>query len=120
MKRWIEQARSWGNSAEEKNYYERNARRIVTVWNNNLAGLNDYAGRPWDGLLKSFYLPRWSMFVDRAIACRERGIEYDEDSFVKECYKFEEKFCELEVPIEYPQKQDPVQLSRQLLKKYFE
>ena len=120
MKRWIEQARSWGNSAEEKDYYERNARRIVTVWNNNLAGLNDYAGRPWDGLLKSFYLPRWSMFVDRAIDCRERGIEYDEDSFVKECYEFEEKFCELEVPIEYPQKQDPVQLSRQLLKKYFE
>lgn len=103
MKRWIEQARSWGNSAEEKDYYERNARRIVTVWNNNLAGLNDYAGRPWDGLLKSFYLPRWSMFVDRAIDCRERGIEYDEDSFVKECYEFEEKFCELEVPIEYPQ-----------------
>lgn len=120
MKRWIEQARNWGDTPEEKDYYERNARRIVTLWNNNLSDLNDYAGRPWDGLLLSFYLPRWSRFIDRVIYCRENNIEYNEDSFIKECYAFEEKFCELKIPIEYPQAQNPIMLSRKLIQKYFE
>lgn len=118
LKNWIDDARKWGNTPEEKDYYERNARRILTIWNNNLSGINDYAGRPWDGLLQSFYLPRWSMFIDKAIECREKGIEYSDKEFSKECYSFEEKFCELEIPIQYPPKQDPIELSKKLIKKY--
>lgn len=120
LKRWIDDARRWGRTPEEKNYYERNARRILTLWNNNLSGLNDYAGRPWDGLLLSFYLPRWSMYIDQAISCREQGKDFSDDEFAKTCYQFEEKFCELQVPIAYPQKQDAVALSRQLYAKYFQ
>ena len=60
------------------------------------------------------------MYIDQAISCREQGKDFSDDEFAKTCYQFEEKFCELQVPIAYPQKQDAVALSRQLYAKYFQ
>lgn len=60
---WIARARSLGNTPEEKNLYEWNARVQITTWGNRLAadegGLRDYAHREWNGILKDFYYMRW-------------------------------------------------------------
>ena len=32
LENWLLYARNWGSTPELKDYYERNARRIVTVW----------------------------------------------------------------------------------------
>jgi alpha-N-acetylglucosaminidase len=53
---WIRDARAWGATSAEADYYEADARRIVTEWG---GGLNDYAHREWNGLLRDYYLPRW-------------------------------------------------------------
>lgn len=58
---WIADARSWGDTPEEKAYYERNARTILTVWGDSYQ-ISDYANREWAGLMKDFYKPRWEMF----------------------------------------------------------
>lgn len=65
---WIARARSLGNTSEEKDLYEWNARVQITTWGNRLAadegGLRDYAHREWNGILKDFYYMRWKTWFD--------------------------------------------------------
>ena len=64
--RWIEQARSKGTTAEEKDHYEWNARVQITTWGNRYCAdtgkLRDYAHKEWEGILKDFYYPRWQKY----------------------------------------------------------
>ena len=60
---WITQARAYGDTPAEKDYYERNARAQVTLWGGN-GNLHDYASKAWQGLYAGFYLPRWNMLFD--------------------------------------------------------
>lgn len=66
--RWINQARSIGKTADEKDLYEWNARVQITTWGNrycaDTGGLRDYAHKEWNGLLKDFYYPRWKQYLD--------------------------------------------------------
>ncbi len=62
--KWVADARAWGKDAAEADYYERNARTIVTTWLHRGHSLNDYAGRDWNGLLSGYYLGRWQMYLD--------------------------------------------------------
>jgi alpha-N-acetylglucosaminidase len=59
---WIADARSWGKDKAESDYYEHNARLIITRWTLT-GGLRDYARREWNGLLRDYYLPRWEAFA---------------------------------------------------------
>ena len=63
--RWIRDARAIGVDEAEAAYYEKNARQILTTWHAAGGGLTDYARREWNGLLATYYLPRWSEFVRR-------------------------------------------------------
>ena len=72
--RWTEMARNWGRSETEKALYERNARMLLTTWGDReqceKGGLHDYANREWNGLLSSYYYPRWKAFFSKF---EERG-----------------------------------------------
>lgn len=59
LENWLAYASNWGGTLELKNYYERNARRIVTVWG---PPVDDYSARIWSGLLRDYYLPRWKQY----------------------------------------------------------
>ena len=59
LERWLDFARKHGDSNELKDYYERNARRIVTIWG---PPVDDYSVRIWSGLIRDYYLPRWSYY----------------------------------------------------------
>lgn len=58
---WIDQARNSGDTPELKDYYERNARRIVTVWG---PPVDDYSSRIWSGLIRDYYVPRWDHYFE--------------------------------------------------------
>lgn len=66
--RWTERARQWGTTADERTLYEKNARMLVTTWGGqaqcNGGGLHDYGNREWNGLLSSYYYPRWKYYFD--------------------------------------------------------
>jgi alpha-N-acetylglucosaminidase len=63
---WIEQARNLGNTKEEKDLYEWNARVQITTWGNRYpadnGGLRDYANKEWNGILRDFYYKRWAAY----------------------------------------------------------
>ena len=69
---WIRDARSWGVTEEEKDYFEMNARTIITVWGDGYH-LTDYANRDFDGLIETFYKVRWKMFFDAVLAAYDAG-----------------------------------------------
>ena len=66
--RWTEMARALGTTAEEKELYEKNARMLLTTWGDyaqcERGGLHDYSNREWQGLLSSYYYPRWKSFFE--------------------------------------------------------
>lgn len=72
LNNWIRDARSWGKTEEEKDYFEMNARTIITVWGDTYH-LSDYANRDWDGLVETFYKVRWQMFFDAVLAAYDAG-----------------------------------------------
>ena len=75
--RWLEMARSCGDTPQEKDWYEWNARVQITTWGNREAsdrgGLHDYAHREWQGLLRDFYLPRWKVWFDARLDLWDSG-----------------------------------------------
>jgi len=61
---WVRFARKWGDYEDEKDYYESNAKRLLTTWGGD--PVNDYAGRVWSGLIRDYYVPRWKEFYTGA------------------------------------------------------
>lgn len=73
---WIASARAWADPSGTPNittnvtavadtaaYYEYNARNQITLWGPS-GQISDYASKQWAGLISSYYVPRWQMFID--------------------------------------------------------
>ncbi len=74
MDKWIEQARDLGVAPDVKDYYEMNARRLVTTWGGDL---NDYSCRNWSGLMGSYYFQRWYAYYNYLLELNSRHGDYD-------------------------------------------
>lgn len=79
--RWTAMARALGQTDEEKDLYEKNARMLLTTWGDRAqcesGGLHDYANREWQGLLSSYYYPRWKVFFYRAYQAQDWFANYE-------------------------------------------
>ena len=118
LRNWIEAARSWGDTPEEKDYYEHNARMILTVWGDSFS-LTDYANRQWSGLVSNYYEPRWLMFCDVLLDCIAEGRELDQTVVDARCREMELRFVDVKAtPLQYKEAGDPVEVSRRLVEKY--
>src|SRR3569833_1949738 len=51
---WIKEARDFGSTEEEKNYYEKNARLLITTWGGEGIVTTDNAAIDWDGLISTY------------------------------------------------------------------
>ncbi|MDE6368868.1 MAG: alpha-N-acetylglucosaminidase, partial [Muribaculaceae bacterium] len=100
LKKWIDDARSHGVTPEQKDYYERNARTLITIWG-PAQDLNDYANRQLAELNNSYYAPRWSMFIDRVIEAAEQGKKFNAEEFYNASRDFENEWIEPSNAIEY-------------------
>lgn len=74
---WIAAARAWANpsrfidtsnmdASEVKDvakYYEYNARNQITLWGPT-GQINSYASKHWGGLISTYDIPRWQLFID--------------------------------------------------------
>ena len=89
LPRWIEDARAMGNTADLKDYYERNARDIITRWGGKL---DDYASRTWSGLISDYYSKRWTMYTDAVIQSVEDGQEFDQAGLNEKLKAFDESW----------------------------
>ncbi len=77
MGRWIADARAWAATPAEADYYEHNAREILTTWHEPGGGLSDYARREWNGLFNTYYMGRWREFIQRVDHALETTTPFD-------------------------------------------
>lgn len=70
LERWIDFAHKQAVTPIQQKQYERNAKRIVTIWG---PPVDDYSARVWSGLIRDYYLPRWKHYF----ASRKTGLRFD-------------------------------------------
>ena len=87
--RWIKDARAIGITDEDKDYFESNARNIITTWGEEDALLNEYASRAWAGLTETYYAYRWKEFFKDVDAAIEAGQPFDEKAYHERICKYE-------------------------------
>lgn len=87
--RWLSSARSIGQTPEEADLYEHNARNLITLWGNKDCRIRDYACRQWNGMMSGFYRPRWERFFSVVEAAMLKGEEYDEEAFIESSKNWE-------------------------------
>lgn len=78
-----------GVDSKEADYYEINARDILTSWGGKDQQLNDYANRSWSGLISSFYAKRWQMFFDEANLAIKQNHEFNNEKYKSTVVDFE-------------------------------
>jgi alpha-N-acetylglucosaminidase len=91
---WLADARRWARNDQERRLYEWNARNQITLWGPRDSWLHDYARKDWSGMMASFPLPRWELFVRRLDEALAGGKECDVDAFEKEVRLLEEKWAQ--------------------------
>ena len=79
LENWIAFARNFGDTTEEKDYYESDARRIITTWGGG-GVLNDYAPKAWSGLIRDYYIPRWKLYYES----KKSSVSFDIKSWEEE------------------------------------
>ncbi len=80
LDRWLNFARDHRGNVAEKDFYEHNARHIITVWG---PPVDDYACRVWSGLIRDYYVPRMKMTLDRIISGKNSDIRAWELNWLK-------------------------------------
>ena len=117
--RWIRDARALGSSEAEKDYYECNARNIITTWGPPNTHLNDYSARTWAGLIASYYTPRWNIFfheTERALLANQA---FDTATYHRTISRFEQQWWQ-NLPGTFSTQPHTysIDLARQIVQKY--
>lgn len=92
--KWLSDASRWGKTSAEKAYYERNAREIITTWHVAGGGLKDYSNRQWNGLMRTYYIPRWIEFIKRLDQSLVQSKPMDMNDFTKWTTVHEQKWVD--------------------------
>ena len=115
VNKWIDDARALGRNAEMKNYYERNARYLITLWGGHLS---DYASRAWGGLIGSYYGGRWRLYIHDILASAQTGKPFDQKAFDEKRSQFEQTWVHSTTPITLPQRNDLLTFCKMMFSKY--
>ncbi len=89
LEQWLQEARDLGETPRVKDYYEMNARRLITTWGGSL---NDYACRNWNGLMWDYYAKRWETYIRILTVGIISGQEPDIAQIRSTIDKFQEKW----------------------------
>lgn len=89
LDKWIDDARKMGDTPQLKDYYEKNARNLISTWGGSL---NDYASRSWAGLISDYYAKRWELYINTVIKAVETGVEVDQKQLENELKEIEENW----------------------------
>ncbi|SDI42290.1 alpha-N-acetylglucosaminidase [Chryseobacterium taeanense] len=116
--KWINDAKAMTDIPGEKAYYERDARKIITVWGEKGKGLNDYGNRSIAGLMKDYYGARWRIFIDASIKSAEQGIPVDEKEILKKVDDFSWEWSEKQNTYSENPTGDAKQINKLLYQKY--
>ena len=97
---WIGQARDFGSTEAEKNYYEKDARVLITTWGGEDNVNTDYAAKDWSGLISTYYKTRWKLFFGYLEKTIKQGTEPDMKVFNKQRASFDWQWTSINQPVQ--------------------
>ncbi len=113
--KWIDDARAYAADKAEADYYEHNARNIISTWGGKL---NDYANRGWAGMFADYYAGRWALYFDEAMQAVSEGRDFNQTLFDRKASDYEAQWVNSRTtPVSTPS-YDILTFSRMLIKKY--
>ncbi|MBR4786388.1 MAG: alpha-N-acetylglucosaminidase [Bacteroidales bacterium] len=113
---WIENARAWGTTPAEKDYFEKQARTILTIWGGPV--LNDYANRLWGGLVKDYYAKRWDLFFKAVMEAARKNRTFDEKLFSEQLSVFENRWTETHTRYATAPKENTISVAQEIFDRY--
>jgi alpha-N-acetylglucosaminidase len=116
--KWIADAKSMTTVAAEKRYYEKDARKIITVWGEKGRDLNDYANRSIAGLMKDYYARRWKILLEDAIKSVENKMPLDEKAILEKVNELSWNWSEDSNSYPSAPVGNTLEISRKLYEKY--
>jgi alpha-N-acetylglucosaminidase len=116
--KWIADAKSMTTVAAEKRYYEKDARKIITVWGEKGRDLNDYANRSIAGLMKDYYARRWKILLEDAIKSVENKMPLDEKAILEKVNELSWNWSEDSNSYPSAPVGNTLEISRELYEKY--
>ncbi|MGL6194746.1 MAG: alpha-N-acetylglucosaminidase TIM-barrel domain-containing protein [Thermoguttaceae bacterium] len=115
---WLESAKRWGKTDEERKHYEWNARTIITLWGPTYS-LDDYSARQWSGMFSDYYARRWKLFCDELDLCLAENKSWNEEEFRQKLFQLQIDWAKENTA--FPTKasgDDTVKLANELYEKY--
>ncbi len=114
--RWLHDALSCTTDPVQARRNQRQARLLVTTWNPERSVFRDYGWKEWNGMLRSYYGPRWEMFIGelkrRLAGKRPRKLDF---------YPFDAAWAARtweEDPYPWKPSGDPISACREILGRY--
>lgn len=99
---FLEGAKALGLNDAERKQYELNARNQITLWGPN-GQIIDYATKQWSGIVKDYYVPRWTLFFEQLRSCLQHITSFNQTKFQ------EDVFQQVELPFNVDSKVYPTQ-----------
>lgn len=115
---WIKMARDFGIDDKEKDYFETDAHKIITVWGEKGRALNDYANRSIAGLMKDYYKERWKILLDEAIISVTKNESANEKLILEKVNEFGWLWANSHNKYQSTPKGNTLKISKKLFNKY--
>ncbi len=112
---WIQEARNYATTPEIADYYEKNARNLITTWGGKL---NDYASRTWAGLINDYYAKRWEVYTSTLIDAVQNYATLDAQEMKTKMEAVENNWVNSTAKIETMKRYDILSFSRMIYNKY--
>jgi alpha-N-acetylglucosaminidase len=116
--KWLNDARRWGTTPEEKKLFERNARNLITLWGDEKATLHEYASKQWSGMISGFYKPRWVQYFKYVNAQMAQQKPLDQKAIETEITHWEWQWVNSNESYTDTPKGDAVATAKRLYDKY--
>ena len=119
--KWLADARATGRSDGEADYYEMNARHLISTWAQTPGNLNDYANRDLAGMANSYYRVRWRLFTDTLIEVARKGgdwVDLKEKFYITTLPDFESSWYNSHDSYPITNGKSAVEVARKLYNKY--
>ena len=115
---WIESARKKATDSKDLELLEWNAKTQITLWSSpTITEFHDYANKQWGGLMRSYYYPRWKMFLDELAESVENNVDPDCDKINDWILDWGEKWVDNDEEFPITNGKDSLKLANQLLQR---
>ncbi|EQC35676.1 hypothetical protein SDRG_06958 [Saprolegnia diclina VS20] len=113
---WLASAKACAAPTTE-DYFRYQAQNQVTRWGEGDT-LSDYAAKQWSGLIGTYYIPRWTLWLDGAIAAFATKMPMDEAAVHAAIAAFEVQWQTAPIDVPTLPSHDPTLMAAELYAEY--